>query len=105
MVMLETSPSLESITSFQTSSATAIVSGRDHTTTYLQQKLMNVILSLDSCLLICIDLYTDILNCFYYKFYIVISHVLHDCKLKLLTELTLTESNFIWFEYLDGNVE
>ena len=72
-----------SITSYLTSSATAIVSGRDHTTMYLQQKLMNVILSLDSCLVTYIDLYTDILSCFYCNLYIVISHVLLDWKLKL----------------------
>jgi len=41
---------------------------------------MNVILSSDSCLVTYIDLYTDILNCFYCKFYIVISHVLPDWK-------------------------
>ena len=82
-----------SITFFQTSSANAIVSGRDHTTTHLQQKLMNVILSLDSCLVICIDLYTDILNCFYCKFYIVISHVLHDWKLKLLNECSIPSTS------------
>ena len=62
---------------------------------YLQQKLMNVILSLDSCLVTLIDLYTDIFNCFYCNLHIVISHVLSDWKLNLWMIEALNECLFV----------